>query len=486
MKTRLLLFRNALLIAIFCVASATTAFAQEPQSATPPADTDQAGDNDEDVRYNQYGVKVNFFKLDATAQNRILVIENKEKGYKFWMDNRIQVDAATYFGIPQDYTQMAGGVSLRRVRMAVKAQIKDHWYGEIDLNFSNGVFELEDAIIHYETNGFELAVGNFKEDFSMEETTTSRYTTFMERAMVVSAFAPGRHIGLAARYHYKWFRASAGISGQLVDNADTRFNVEEYNKSGKGIGANYTGKVVFMPWESKPDYGLHIGYNVSYRSPKKVDDNVSSGSAAPRGYGGNYFSTRNATAINRTKYISAEYYGVKYDMLHGFELAGYYKGWRANGEYILNDSYMDANSDILNVNANTKHFSGFYVQTSYLLFGGKQRYDSSQSEFTQPSRGKKWGDIELMFRYDYLNLNSEDVEGGSGQNYTAGIVYHINNNVKFLINYQYSQNDKYANNKGKAIIGRKADGTPTSNPKDAVSDFGARFHALQCRIELDF
>jgi phosphate-selective porin OprO/OprP len=291
---------------------------------------------------------------------------------------------------------------------------------------------------------------------------------------------------LSARWHRDWLRASAGVSWQLIDNANTKLNVDEYNKIGNGIGPNYTGKIVFMPWESKADYGLHLAYNASYRSPKKVDDNVSGSDADPRGYNGNYFSTRNTTSINRLKYISTEYYGVKYDMLQGFELAGYHKGFRFASEYILNNSYMDANSPILNVSADTKHFSGFYVQGSYLLFGGKQRYDSNQSEFTQPTRGRKWGDIELMARYDYLTLNSADIHGGSGENYALGIVYHINNNVKFLVNYQYSHNDRYANNKGKSIIGRKEDGTPTTNPLLAVSQLGARFHALQCRLELDF
>jgi phosphate-selective porin OprO/OprP len=467
-------FQNVFLAVLMLVASATitTVFAQEQEDT---------------VRYNQYGVAVDYFPLKAEAQNHILVIENKDKGFKFWLDNRVQMDGATYFGIPDDYTKMAGGVSLRRVRMAVKSQISTDWYGEIDLNFSDGVFELEDAIVHYTgLKNFEFYAGNFKEDFSMEETTTSRYTTFMERAMVVSAFAPGRHIGISARWHRNWIRASFGVSWQLIDNAETRLNVEELNKVGKGMGTNYTGKIVFMPWESQVNYGLHIGYNVSYRSAKKTDDNTDQGESDPRGYEGDYFSTRNTTAINRTKYISAEYYGVKYDMLHGFELAGYYKGLRFAGEYILNDSYMDENSPLLNVSPDTKHFWGFYTQVSYLLFGGIQRYDSNQSEFTQPTRGRKWGDIELMARYDYLKLNSRDIFGGSGENYALGIVYHVNNNLKFVVNYQYSHNDRYANNKGKAIIGRKADGTPTSNPLLAVSELGARFHALQCRIEIDF
>jgi phosphate-selective porin OprO/OprP len=145
---------------------------------------------------------------------------------------------------------MTDGVSLRRVRMAVKTKVNDDWYGEVDVNFANGKFQLEDAIIRYDgIPGVEIMAGNFKEDFSTEETTSSRYTTFMERPMVITMFAPGRHAGLSVRWRREWLRASLGVSWQVVDNAETRLNVEEFNKQGKGIGANYTGKVVLMPWE---------------------------------------------------------------------------------------------------------------------------------------------------------------------------------------------------------------------------------------------
>lgn len=322
----------------------------------------------------------------------------------------------------------------------------------------------------------------------MEETTTSRYTTFMERAMVVSCFAPGRHIGMQANWLPSSFlRASAGVSWQLIDNADTRYNVEEYNKVGKGMGANYTGKIVWMPWGSQPYYGLHIGYNASYRNAKKTDDNVIDGDKlVGRGYDGNYFSTRNTTAINRTKFLSTEFYGVKYDILQGFELAGYKDGLRIVGEWITNSSVMNKNYKGATVNMDTKHFWGYYVQASCLLFGGKQRYDITQSEFTQPSRGREWGDIELMARFDYLHLNTQDIKGGSGQNLAFGVVYHINNNVKMMLNYTLSKDDKYANNKGKAAIGRDINGDYTSNPKLAYNDFGVRFNSLQARIEIDF
>ncbi len=472
--------RKTVWIALVVLLAAAPAFSQSVSS-------------DDEPRYNQYGVRVEHFGLEAEAQNNILVLENREKHFKFWMDNRIQMDGATYFGLKNGMLDekgepvMKGGVMMRRVRMAVKARVAKNWFGEVDLNFSDGAFELEDAVIRYAgIRNTELWIGNFKEDFSMEETTTSRYTTFMERAMVVSAFAPGRHAGIQARWQrVPWMRASAGVSWQLVDNADTRYNVEEFNKEGKGMGANFTGKIVLMPWAGREYQGMHIGYNASYRSPRKTDDDRDGAEALGRGYNGNYFSTRNATSVSRYKFISCEYDGVEYDLLHGFELGGYLNGFRFNGELIVNRSVMDKNL-VAAARAATKTFYGYYVQASVLLFGGKQRYDTYQSEFTQPKRGREWGDVELMARFDYIDLNSKDIYGGSGQNIGAGIVYHINNNVKIMANYQYSRNDRYANNKGKATIGLDANGTPTRNPLQAVSDVGVRFHTLQARIELDF
>ena len=470
-------------------------------------------ENGDDAAVNQYGVPVDSYPLKAEAQNEIMVLFNNEKGYKFWMDNRIQFDGAHYFNLKNGMLvdgkpTMAGGVSLRRVRMAVKAEVHKNWYGEVDVNFANGIFELEDAYIMFTgLKGFEFRAGNFKEDFSMDQTTTSRYITFMERPMVVSTFAPSRHAGLQANWIQRsWIRASAGVSWQIVDTEDTRYNVTEFNKKGRNMGTNFTGKVVLMPWGADEFKGLHIGYNGSYRHAQKTDDDRDGADATGRGYEGNYFSTRNTTAINRLKFISTEYYGVKYDWLQGFELAGYKDGFRFQSEFITNHSVMDGKKiDLYQkrdengkrlydfdgpvANKETKYFYGFYAQASYLFFGGKQRYDVTQSEFTQPKRGKDWGDIELMFRYDFLTLNSQDLYGGSGENFALGVVYHINNNLKMSLNWQYSRNDKYAGNKGKAMIGKDSDGNYTSyttGPNAAVSDFGVKFHAFQTRLEIAF
>ena len=129
------------------------------------------------------------------------------------------------------------------------------------------------------------------------------------------------------------------------------------------------------------------------------------------------------------------------------------------------------------------------MQAAYLLFGGKQKFNVSEGEFTQPTRGKEWGDVELAMRCDYLSLNDKDVYGGSGANFTTGLNFYVNNNVKIALNYQYTNNDRYANGRGKLIIGHDATGAPTTDYKKAVEGKGkggVSYHMLAMRFEINF
>ncbi|MDD2595656.1 MAG: porin [Bacteroidales bacterium] len=436
----------------------------------------------DEIRYNQYGVPVNRTKLQVEERNGILVMESKNSDYRVWFDTRVQVDGAAFFGENKDFDPIGNGVSIRRARFAMKAQVTPDWYGEIDTDFANGVFELKDAIIRYSgLKNFEFTVGNFKEGFSMEATTTSRYLPFMERPMIVHAFAPSRHIGLQGNFNKNWFLAIAGIHYQAVEDLETRVNVEDNNKDfGRNTGYSYTGKIVAMPFASNPNYGLHFGAAASYRTPKS--------DMATSEYGGVRYSTRNSTSINRKKYLDTDVIkDVNHDLLYGAEFAGFYKGLRFQGEYIGNNTYLNT---VPGASDKTVYkFNGWYAYAGWLIFGGQYQYNTSEGEFTQPRRGKSWGDIELLARYDYINLNSGNIYGGSAQAYTIGLNYYINNNFKVMVNYQYNDNDRYANGKGKLYTGYDASGKPTKDYTKIVTEkgmAGVDYSMLSIRFEIDF
>lgn len=167
------------------------------------------------VRFNQYMVRVNRNPLFVEERNGILVFESPESDYRFWFDIRVQADGAVFS--KKVMNPIGNGTSIRRARFAAKVEFGRGWYGELDLDFSNSEMELKDAYLQYTfNNGLELKAGNFKEGFSMESTTTSRYLTFMERPMVVSAFAPSRHIGIAATYGLGPFLGIGGIHFKVL------------------------------------------------------------------------------------------------------------------------------------------------------------------------------------------------------------------------------------------------------------------------------
>ena len=435
----------------------------------------------EEEQYNQYGVKVNIDPLQAEAQDGILVLRSKgDSGYKIWFDNRVQVDGAAFFGEPEWADGISNDFSIRRARFAVKAQIDKDWYGEVDMDMANGVFELKDAIIRY--TGFEhlqLQAGSFKEVFSLQRNNSSRYLQFIERPMVCSALAPSRHLGFGANYYNKGVNLSLNIMGQEIEGEETRSFVEESSKgNGPDNGLTYTFKAVYQPGWNKTDWGMHIGAAASYRNPKTSDET----------FGKMRYSARNSTNINRKKYVDTGDFSFDHYTRYTAELAGYWKGFRGEAVYMGNTTYLPDN-------AGTKNFFGWYVQGGYLLFGGQQRYDGAGAKFTRVKRGQKWGDVELCGRVEFLDLNADKklagndqkIMGGSCMAYALGLNYYINDHVKVQLNYQYNDNDRFASGKGnKFYCGVDETGKPVRNPYLTKGKAGVDYHMVAMRFEIDF
>ena len=438
------------------------------------------------VKYNQYGVAVASDRLDVEAQDGILVFSSPDSGYKLWFDIRAQADGAVFFGAPEYADPIGNGTSIRRARFAVKGQINEDWYGEFDMDLANGLAELKDAIVRYTgIPNLDLQVGNFKENFSIQRNTTSRYLQFMERPMVCSALAPSRHLGINAKYAKDWLWLSAGAFTQEVAGSEEWTNVADNNKDfGRNAGYSLTSKVVFRPLYKMDNASLHIGAAYSYRTTKV--------SQATGEWGTYRASARNSTSINRKKYLDTNNLkNFDHNNLWTVELAGHWDGIRYEAAYIGDNVRFSDAENPSSIGTKSINLSGWYVQTGYLLFGGKQRYDANGAKYTKIKPGKDWGDVELCFRYEFLDLNAPEmnVYGGCAEAYAVGLNWWVNNNVKMQLNWQYNNNDRYANGKDKLFVGLDSAGQPTRDyTKVTAADgkAGVDYHMLAIRFEIDF
>ncbi|MBN2668008.1 MAG: porin [Bacteroidales bacterium] len=428
------------------------------------------------TRVNQYGKSISQrTPIDVENRDGILVFESADKKFKYWFDSRLYFDGA-YFFDENAYNPIGNGVNVRRARFAIKANLWQNWYGELDLDFAGAVMELKDAYLKYTTDNqkFNFKIGNFKEGFSMESTTTSRYLMFTERSLV-NELAPSRHMGVNGTYSDQLFTAIAGVHFQKVGEAEEVAFTEAKNKDdGIDEGISFTGRLAIHP-KIGENLLVHVGGGASYRTPKTSWE-------TERAF---RLSTRSLTTINRKKYLDTdEFSAIDNQFLTGAELAFAYKNIMFQGEYMMTqfnrfEGYENAK------------FDGFYAQAGYLIFGGNYNYNNGEAEFTQVTRGKEWGDLELAIRYDYLNLNDFEAQiyGGSAQAYTIGLNYYVNDNVKFMLNYSILDHDRYANGKGKLNVGHDVDGNLTSDYKTIIEEAGTAgddFGFIQARIEIDF
>ena len=446
---------------------------------------------------NQYGQKVNSYPVDATVQDGILVFQNKEQNYKMWFDVRLQSDAAVYFGAPEfcakeidgkwNTSHIGNGMSLRRTRFAIKAQLDKNWYGELDTDWTSGLPELKDAYLAFTgVEGLEIKAGNFKENFSIQRNTTSRYLMFMERAMV-TYLAPSRHLGINARYSHPLFWASAGVFGPELSSSEEQTLMEDGNKDyGYNEGLSYTGKLVVRPINNA-NSSLHLGGAVSYRDPKLTSTD---------GYFVGRYSSRNSTSINRKKYLDTDdVKGLDHELAWTLELAGHWNQLRYETAYIARGMYLDQTVNPLP----TQWAEGWYAQASWLLFGGSQNYDADGAKYTRTTSEHEWGNLEVAFRYEYADFNTgklfsnkvadTNIFGGSGEAYTLGLNYYPNKNVKIVLNWQYNDNDRYANAKGKSYVGYDIAGKPTKNPEKVVAPTGkggVDYQMLALRFQVAF
>ena len=432
------------------------------------------------AKYNQYGVQVKSDRLDVEAQDGILVLESPTSGYKLWFDIRAQADAAVFFGAPEYADPIGNGAQIRRARFAVKGQIDEKWYGEFDMDLANGLAELKDAIVRYTgVPNLDLQVGNFKENFSIQRNTTSRYLQFMERPIVCSALTPSRHIGINAKYAKNWLWFSTGLFSQVIAGQEEWTNVADNNKDfGRNSGYAWTTKLVVRPLYKLDNASLHIGAAYSYRT---TTTDMATGE-----WGTYRASARNSTSINRKKYLDTNNLpGFDHNNLWTVELAGHWGGLRYEAAYIGDNVHFKPDA----ADPETKNFNGWYAQAGYLLFGGKQRYDSNGGKYTKVERAHDWGDIELCARYETCNLNFGNVFGGASEAYTLGLNYWVNENVKMQLNYQFNNNDRYATGKGKLNVGLDSNGKPTKDftkVATATGKAGVDYHMVAFRFEIDF
>jgi len=371
-------------------AAAGDAAGAEPVDAPRPA---AAGDGETADR--ESSARVDF-------EGRKLRVESADGRYRFRLGGRIMADGAHY---DEDVNALGSGTELRRVRLSWDGVLGEHWRFKSAAELAGGV-DIKGAYIDYLGHpGYTFRFGRSKELVSLEELTSSKYTTFMERAMLTE-LTPGFNIGLAAGRT----AASWGIGGGLYAGGE---DGEDEQDEGFGV----TGRAYVSPWRSD-DMVAHLGLSASYRE--------SGDSRSIR------FRARPESHVTDNRLIDT---GTIADVDNvtrfGFESALVAGPVSLQAEYLAAE--LDRGGGLPDLG-----FDGWYAYASWFPTGESRRYDEGEFGRVTPLRplgSGGAGAFELGLRFSTLDLTDQDVTGGEQDNLTFGLNWYPTSNVRFMANY---------------------------------------------------
>lgn len=317
---------------------------------------------------------------------------------------------------------------VRRAFLGVQGRWNERWRYKVDFILSpgddaTGQVGVDDAFIEYVRDDWSIVIGEHNITSPLEDRISSLDIPFIERTSVINAFEYGRRAGLGfITGGANWSFATA-VQGDSVNAADTNFALDE--------STAISGRFTFAPiFETSPEGTTLVHLGLVARQRYAGDDALTRYRTRPLNGRG-------------TRWIDAGAgLGGESDTTYGVELAVQYGAFGLNAEYhtLSGETPTGVSFD----------YNGYYVDVFWSLTGESRNYRGNQGSFgavvpraplTQEGGLGHW---MLSARYDYLDLSDPAGAATRGEQtaYAVGLDWIPVSNVRFKLNYAFSEMDR--------------------------------------------
>ncbi|MCF8473734.1 MAG: hypothetical protein K9G26_03475 [Emcibacter sp.] len=305
--------------------------------------------------------------------------------------------------------QKRDATEFRTARLGVEGVLFSDVKYKFETDLTGGETEIKDAYFQWNLKPVSITVGQFKTPNSLEEQTSSRYITFMERAAFTDAFGLARQIGIAVGYAENDITFNAGLFQGDFENTDHQQD------------RTYAARVTYGP-KLDGDIRLHVGASVRYRELDTA--------------GGERYRQRPFAHLAVSRYVDTHTLDATSDTLYGLEAAGIMGPFSLQGEYAVQSVNLTDSS-------NNAKFSGGYASATYFITGESRGYKNGAMDRVKvknPVFEGGMGAWEVAVRYDTLELNdaAADILGGKQNTMLLGVNWHLNNYVRMMADYSHS------------------------------------------------
>ncbi|MDH3284110.1 MAG: porin, partial [Acidobacteriota bacterium] len=352
----------------------------------------------------KFGGRVQADWTFADVDPELLVVLGSEEG-----------SGASAVFVPASITD---GNEFRRARLFVSGTIYEKVEFKVQYDFAGGDADFKDLYVGIlDTPVGNVRVGHFKEPFSLEELTSSKYITFLERSLP-NAFAPGRNTGIMLHDHR---------GDRLTWAAGAFRDADDFGVTSDGDGKlSLTGRISGLPvYEDGGQRLVHLGFGYSDRD-----------------LGMDSFRYRARPEAHQvpvrfvdTGGFSAEGVGV-----YNLEAAGVF------GRFWFAAEHMQADVDASSL-GDPGLGGGYYQAGVFLTRGDHRRYKAKAGTFDRNRPARNFGQggpgaWEIAVRLSDIDLIDAGLGGGELENVTFAVNWYLNPATRVMFNYVMSDLDR--------------------------------------------
>ena len=327
---------------------------------------------------------------------------------------------------------LGNNVNFRRAIIGVSGTVWKDFEYDLHFNFGDSgndkAGEIYEAALHYVgIEGVKLSIGAIQPKLTLDDSTSSNDTTFIERATAANLMTgigagDGRYAIGGAGNTDNFFAAAYYTMGSIgCSNCES--TASGVSGLTDGDTSNILGRIAFAT-SPKEGPNFHIGLSGTYAA-NLPGDSIR-------------FRDRPELRVDPTRMIDTSSFAADSALAYGPELAFNYGPIRAQGEYYVYT--VDGLAGTPDAD-----FSAYYLQASWILTGESYKYSMSKAAYSGVSpdnpfmSGGGAGAWEIAARYSHADLNDSALpaadQGGEQDIFTVGLNWYANKNVRFMLNY---------------------------------------------------
>lgn len=334
------------------------------------------------------------------------------------------------------------GFKFRTVRFRMDGTIYEHIFYDCEWEFANNNdIRFKDTWIGIKNipiadmGNFDVRFGHFKEPFSLETLTSSRYITFTERSLLKNAFVAEFNPGVII--NSRWFNDVTTLSFSLTKQ-EAAANGNSFSPLTDGRYA-FTVRATGCPWyERDGEEVLHLGIDYSRRDTVA---GVAAGNANRRGTV--TYATRAETDVGPTLLSTGAINAFEEDRVD-LEAAAVWGAFSVQFEYMFVIPHVYGAQF---AGLDDPFLWGYYVEVSWFITGEHRNYKRSAGAFDRVKpkanffvQDGGWGAWQIAFRYSYLDLEAGGIpDAPAGEpmmsEITIGINWYLNPNTRIMFDY---------------------------------------------------